>query len=74
MRRELAVYVDALGNVVTMDSNETLRRATPEERRESKEFGGASGAISVAVPERTLRRRAPRLMRMLAAERAQEEG
>lgn len=64
--RKLAVYVDGYGDLVTMDSNETIRRATAAERRESREFGGASGAIAVMVSERTLRRRAPRLVRMIA--------
>ena len=66
MKRDVTCYSDECGDLVTIDTAETLRRATAAERRESRAAQGGTGAIKVAVSERTLRARAPRLAARIA--------
>lgn len=58
---EVVCYVDACSDLVTIDTAETLRRASRDERKESAAEGTGTGAIGVQVPARTVARRAPRL-------------
>lgn len=64
-RVEITAYVDWDGDLRTIDTNERLRRATSDERSESRAEHSGTGAIKTSVSERTLRRRAPRFVRTL---------
>ena len=65
MKRDVTCYADSCGDLVTIDTAERIRRASASERRDSAAEGG-TGAIKVAVSERTLRARAPRLAARIA--------
>ena len=65
--KTLTCYVDCMGDLVTYDTAETLRHATPAERSESSAEGTGTGAFRAQVAERTVRRRAPEYVRMRRA-------
>jgi hypothetical protein len=75
MTKELVTcYVDVLGDLVTLQTGEYLRRATTTERRDSRDQmkdypGTPTGAIEVAVPIRTLKRRAPQTWHAICQQR-----
>ncbi len=62
---QIRCYVDHDGCLTTSDTAECLRRATAAERRESYGSSQPEGHILAAVSERTLRRAAPRLARIM---------
>ena len=65
---KITCYVDACGDLVTMDTDDRLRPATPAERRESAwsvRREGGTGAIEAEVSNRTVRRCAPHLLTIL---------
>ena len=66
MKRDVTCYADSCGDLVTIDTAERIRRASASERRDSATAEGGTGAIKVAVSERTLRARAPRLAARIA--------
>jgi hypothetical protein len=49
-------YVDFCGDLLHSDTNTTLRRATTDERRESRDERTGTGHILAQVAERTMRR------------------
>ena len=57
------------GQLVAIDTNEYLRRATASERRASRAESSGTGAISAQVAERTLRRCAPRYVESMISYR-----
>ena len=59
---DLTCYVDHSGDLLTYDTAERLRRATPEERRESYAEQSGTGAFDAHVSVRTIRRQAPMLV------------
>lgn len=63
---DITAYVDRDGDLLTLDSTECLRRATPSERRKSL-AEEPTGAIKARVSVRTLRRRVPMLRRQRIA-------
>jgi hypothetical protein len=63
----LTCYVDHDGDLLTYDTAERIRRATPAERAESY-AEEPTGAFTAEVSERTLARRCPILMRQIADE------
>jgi len=58
----ITAYVDGGGDLITLDTAERIRRATPGERAESFAEGGGTGAIRATVSDRTLARRCPRFV------------
>lgn len=55
MATKITAYTDADGDLLCYDCNRPLRRATASECRESRD-AGPTGAIAVAISERTDRR------------------
>ncbi len=64
MYEDITAYVDWDGDLVTMDTAERVRRATPEEHRESRS-AGPTGAIGARVARRTLITRCPHFVRQM---------
>ena len=57
---EVTAYVDRDGDLLAADTNELIRRATRDEREESRSEFTGTGCIRADVSERTIRRRCPR--------------
>lgn len=60
---EITAYVDSDGDLMTYDTAERIRRATPAEREESYADRSGVGAIKAEVSPRTLRRQCPMWIR-----------
>ena len=63
----LTCYVDSFGFLTTYDTAECLRKATPDEKRESGYGDGDAahtGAFTAHVSQRTLRRMAPKYLKL----------
>lgn len=69
MDTEITAYVDWEGDLRVGDTNERLRRATPQERAESRAERTRTGMIAATVSVRTLRQRAPSYCALLNAYR-----
>jgi len=67
MMREITAYVDWAGNLVTGDTEETIRVATPSERKDSREERTGTGKIIALVSERALRSRCPKWVQAMQA-------
>lgn len=62
----VSAYVDWDGDLVTMDTAERIRKATPSERRESRQ-NKPTGAIDAFVARRTLAMQCPKWVKQMVA-------
>jgi hypothetical protein len=62
---EITAFVDNLGDLITYDTNERLRKAHGFEIRESHDEHSGTGAFKATVSLHTLRMQAPELYQIM---------